>query len=96
MYNTCLDNIICTYSNLEKYPLLNLYITDPITFFTEYLIIEEVDIVSICKKDNSQIIIIEKSSFIYSDLPLYKKNKKEKVKLFSLGNIEVYKKDIHL
>ena len=98
MYQSCLNDLIKDYSTIEKYPVLGLYLQDPDTFFNEYLLIEEVDSISICKRDSSKILIIDKANFELniSNLKLSKLSKNNKQKLFSLGNIEVYKKEISL
>lgn len=98
MYNTCLNNLIKSYSTIEKYPILALYLRDPCEFFKEFLLIEEVNTISICKRDSSKIITIDKSNLDLniSDLSLTNFNKKDKFRLFSLGKIEVYKKNINI
>lgn len=97
MYKTCLDDLIKSYSTIERYPILELYMREPDLFFNEYLIIEEDDSVSICKRDASKILTIEKSNFdlTVSDLSLFNVKKDNKYKLFSLGNIEIYRRDIN-
>lgn len=99
--NTCLDDLIKYYNNIIKYPVLGLYIKDPNLFFNTYIIIEEPKSISICKRDTSQIITIDKSNL---DISVFNKpltNLKEdisdkKSKIFSLGNFEVYKKQVDI
>lgn len=98
-YNTCLNHLINYYDNIVKYPVLGLYVKDPDLFLNTYLIIEEVNSISICKRDRTQIITIDKTNL---DIGVFNKplaNLKEKKsdnksKLFSLGNFEVYKKQV--
>ena len=95
-YQTCLDNLIKSYNNIEQYPVLGLYLKDPNLFINTYLIIEEDKSISICKRDNTQIITINKCSLdigVFA-MPLYNPPK-NKSKIFSLGNFEVYKKEIN-
>lgn len=95
-YQTCLDSLIQKYSNIEQYPVLGLYLKDPNLFVNTYIIIEEDKNISICKRDNTQVITINKSTLDVGvfKMPLYK-TKKDKSKLFSLGNFEVYKKEVN-
>ena len=91
---TCLDELITSYSSIEKYPLLGLYVTDPLIFSANFIIIEEVDYITICSRNSLEMVTIDKVSleFDFTDGPLLDIKKNTKSKLFSLGNFELYKK----
>ena len=94
----CLNYIIKNYNNIIKYPILGLYLQKPDEFLENYIVIEEDKVISICKRDASQIICIEKNAddLIFNQEIENYKNKKNKSKLFSIGNFEVYKKEINV
>lgn len=92
---SCLNSLVNNFNNIVRYPVLSLYLQKPLEFLEYYIVIEEDTTISICKKDCSHIICIEKNSdtlLFNFDIENYK-NKKNKSKLFSIGNFEVYKKD---
>lgn len=89
----CLDNVSKYFDNLIRYPILDLYINDTEKFIDNYLVIDEEGIITICSRYNSETIEILKdmNSHKLINLSIHK-NKKGKKKIFSFGNLELYKR----
>lgn len=87
-----MDKLLDNYDNLNRYPVLDLYLKNKDLFFENYMIIDEPEEITICNKKNMNMIIISKAEVNEKIIDFSIKNSnRTKKKIFSIGKLELYK-----